>query len=232
MATTWGLPRKDSKEMTKWWAKSFVKDHTRLARIIVAEWENTFTLLQAAQTKGEQASLWNCLEGQIETMEDPRPWQTGFSCCCESCSMTPWRDVLALLGCGCQAILGRAIPPLDNFLESAGIFLPQGGFNKLGRISLCCFFCNSFLVQVPTGPRPSRIPSCSFLGGWCNGSKPQNRRPTFWYDLSAVYSSPFLALLLVLLKTCQRLSTSSRWGSLLGPPLTLCLFTLCLSYPH
>lgn len=36
-------------------------------------------------------------------------------------SMAPWLGVLALLGCGCCAGLGQAIPPLDSLLEAAGI---------------------------------------------------------------------------------------------------------------
>lgn len=160
----------------------------RLARVIVAEWENI--LLQAAQTQGEWTNLWNCLEGWavpvgnqypladwlLLLLHVPTQWHPG------SVSWLCW-DVVVALAWGRQFLL---LTVSWKLLES---LLPQAGCNKLGRFSLGCFFCNSFLVQVPAVLHPSRIPSCSFSEGWCNGSKPQNRRPTFWYDLLYVHLS-------------------------------------------
>lgn len=60
-----------------------------------------------------------------ERKESGYPQQPGFSLA------APWRRATAsLLGCGC-AVLGRAVPPGDSFLESAG---SEAAFFAFSRI--------------------------------------------------------------------------------------------------
>lgn len=86
------------------------------------------------------------------------------------------------VGCGC-AVLGRAVPPGDSFLEPAGselLSLPPAGSNKLGvgvgGGSPLQLLCTSLPVRVPAGLILLGVQAVGSpkVNGY-NGSKPQNR---------------------------------------------------------
>ena len=164
--------------MNQLWAKSVKKDHARLAKIIVVSgklpgWPKfsfgfscniipkfvaNRILLFCCKQLGPRR-MWESLESLGGTEWDNGGsilnWQIGFIAAGSPAPVHPGKvswaswDVVVILSWGGQFLLPTVSWKLLEFL------LLPAEFNKPGRFSLCCFFCISFLVQVPAGPHPS-----------------------------------------------------------------------------
>lgn len=164
--------------MSQLWAKSVKKDQARLAKIIVASgklpgWPKiTFGFFcniipkflanrilslccKQLRPRGNVGIFGITGRDRVRQWGSIFNWQTGFTAAGSPAPghpgkvSWPYWDVDVTLSWGGQFLLPTVSWKLLEFL------LLSAGFNKPGRFSLCCFFCISFLVQVPAGPHPS-----------------------------------------------------------------------------